>query len=192
MPTHSTLAMILCDILVLTCITAAAAELEWHRLRNEIRYPTAMREAMDACACTGSPTLWQNRRGVLKNAKNKKAKHAHDKLCKEVLAILRQQHRPTASTASASPSSASPSDGSSSAIDFEFTGRPMGPDQELADYLVACSKALDPHYDTEPKHKAQVSRKMGLQEANAQRLQTENEELRQENEKPSTRPVTRR
>ena len=73
--------MILRDILVLTCITAAAAELEWHRLRNEIRYPTAMREAMDACACTGSPTLWQNRRGVLKNAKNKKAKHAHDKLC---------------------------------------------------------------------------------------------------------------
>ena len=182
MPTHSTLATILRDILVLTCITAAAAELEWHRLRNEIRYPTAMREAMDAWACTGSPTLWQNRRGVLKNAKNKKAKHAHDKLCKKVLAILRQQL----------PHSASPSDGSSSAIDFEFTGRPMGPDQELADYLVACSKALDPHYDTEPKHKAQVSRKMGLQEANAQRLQTENEELRQENEKPSTRPVTRR
>jgi TPR repeat protein len=47
-------------------------------------------------------------------------------------------------------------------------------------------------FSLELKHKAQVSRKMGLQEANAQRLQTENEELRQENEKPSTRPVTRR
>ena len=54
MPTHSTLAMILRDILLLTCITAAAAELEWDRLRKEIKYPTAMREAMDACACTGS------------------------------------------------------------------------------------------------------------------------------------------
>ena len=67
-------------------------------------------------------------------------------------------------TASASSSSASPSDGSSSAIDSEFMGSPMGADQGLGDYLVACSKAQDPHYDTEPKHKAQVSRKMGLQE----------------------------
>ena len=30
----------------------------------------------------------------------------------------------------------------------------MGADQGLGDYLVACSKAQDPHYDTEPKHKA--------------------------------------
>ena len=164
MPTHSTLAMILRDILLLTCITAAAAELEWHRLRKEIKYPTAMREAMDACSCTGSSKLWQYRLSQLKDRKNKKARNAHDKLCNEVLATLRQQHRPTPSTASASSSSASPSDGSSSAIDSEFTGSPMGADQGLGDYLVACSKAQDPHYDTEPKHKAQVSRKMGLQE----------------------------
>ena len=164
MPTHSTLAMILRDILLLTCITAAAAELEWDRLRTETKYPTAMRKAMDACNCTGSPKSRQDRRAVLKNTKNQKVKHTHDKLCKEVLATLRQQHRPTPSTASASSSSASPSDGSSSAIDSEFTGSPMGADQGLGDYLVACSKAQDPHYDTEPKHKAQVSRKMGLQE----------------------------
>ena len=88
MPTHSTLAMILRDILLLTCITAAAAELEWHRLRKEIKYPTAMRKAMDACNCTGSTQLWKDRRAMLKNTKNQKAKHTHDKLSKEVLATL--------------------------------------------------------------------------------------------------------
>lgn len=66
----------------------------------------------------------------------------------------------------------------------------MGADQGLGDYLVACSKAQDPHYDTEPKHKAQVSRKMGLQEAMIAELRQEKEvllakiaELQAENER---------
>ena len=42
---------------------------------------------------------------------------------------------------------------------------------------MACSKAQDPHYDTEPKHKAQVSRKMGLQEAMIAELRQEKEVL---------------
>ena len=82
MPTHSTLAMILRDILLLTCITAAAAELEWDRLRKEIKYPTAMREAMDAWACTGSSKFWENRLSKLKDRQNQKTyRSVHARHC---------------------------------------------------------------------------------------------------------------
>jgi hypothetical protein len=114
--------------------------------------------------------------GLLKSKTNQKPKNAHNRQLNEVLRALR-------STSSAGSASSDSAGGASSSTDSEFTGTPMGADQELADYLVACSKALGPHYDTEPKHKAQVSRKMGLQEANAQRLQTENEQLRQEKDR---------
>jgi hypothetical protein len=61
MPTYATLASLLRDILLLSCITAAAAELEWGRLRKEIKYPAAMGQAMDTCSCTSSTHSWQDR-----------------------------------------------------------------------------------------------------------------------------------
>ena len=67
MPTYSHMAVVLRDIILLSCISAAAAQDEWGQLKQQIRYPTAMRKAMEDCACTGSTQSWHNRRSKLKD-----------------------------------------------------------------------------------------------------------------------------
>jgi hypothetical protein len=88
MPTYSHMAVVLRDIMLLSCITAAAAQDEWAQLKQQIRYPTAMRKAMEDCACTGSPKSWQHRRSKLKDTKRQGPKHDHDMQKRDLLAGL--------------------------------------------------------------------------------------------------------
>ena len=89
MPTYSHMAVVLRDIMLLSCITAAAAaQDEWGQLKQQIRYPTAMRKAMEDCACTGSPKSWQHRRIKLKDTKRQGPKNDHDMQKRDLLAGL--------------------------------------------------------------------------------------------------------
>ena len=78
MPTYSHMAVVLRDIMLLSCITAAAAQDEWAQLKQQIRYPTAMRKAMEDCVCTGSLKSWQHRRSKLKDTGKRGPKNDHD------------------------------------------------------------------------------------------------------------------